>query len=90
MDHEFVVAVVVEAFEAGAVAADAVHARGGVAGELDPLRVERMELRMDHGARKGDDMPSGSIDPACGDAGPAIELDCGSQPVATGTQGDFT
>ena len=37
VDDEFVVAVLVEAFQAGAVAADAVHARRGVAGELDPL-----------------------------------------------------
>ena len=52
MDDELVVAVLVEAFQAGAVAPHTVHARRGIAGELDPFRLERMELRVDDGTRK--------------------------------------
>ena len=52
MNQEPVVDVLVEAFQAAAIAADAIHARRGVAGELDPFRFERMELWMDNLARK--------------------------------------
>ncbi len=45
VDDELVVAVLVEALQAGAVAAHAMHARRGIARELDPLGLERMELR---------------------------------------------
>ena len=44
MDHKLAVAVLVKTLQAGAVPPDAVHAGGRVARELDPLRIERMEL----------------------------------------------
>ena len=47
VDDEFVIVVLVEASETAAVSADAVHARRRVGGELDPIRIERPELRMD-------------------------------------------
>ena len=64
VNDELVVAVFVEALEAGAVAAHAVHARGGIAGEFDPLGLERMELRMDDGARERNDVPGGAVEAA--------------------------
>ena len=56
------VAVLVKAFETAAIAADAMHARGRVARELDPFRFQRMELWMDYGARKWNRIPGGSIE----------------------------
>ncbi len=60
--EELIVAVLVKAFEAATVAPDAVHARRRIAREFDPFRFQRMELRMNHGARKRDGMPAGSIE----------------------------
>jgi len=33
------------------------HARGGIAGELDPVRFERVKLRVNDGARERDEPP---------------------------------
>ena len=62
MHQELVVAVLVQAFQTGAVAPDAMHARRRVACELDPFRLERMELRMNHRAWKRNGMPAGSVE----------------------------
>jgi hypothetical protein len=61
VDDELVVAVLVEALESGAVAAHAMHARSGIAGELDPLGFERVELRVYDGARERNDVGGGSV-----------------------------
>src|SRR5262249_33237434 len=37
------------------------HARRRVAGKLDPLRIERMKLRMDHRSGKGNQAPSATV-----------------------------
>ena len=50
MHDELLVVVLVQALEPGAVAADPEHARRRIAGELDPVCVGRVELRMDHRA----------------------------------------
>src|ERR1035437_2218155 len=52
---ELVIAMLVEALQARAVAAHAVHARSGIAGERNPCRFQRVELRVDDGAREWDD-----------------------------------
>ena len=52
MHDELVVAVFVEALQARTVAAHAMHARRRIARELDPPGLQRMELRMNHGARE--------------------------------------
>ena len=81
---ELVVAVLVEALEAGAVAAHAMHARSGIAGELDPLRLERMKLRMDDGARKRNQRPEPAVDAAGDQAALRALLDRGGEPFAIG------
>jgi hypothetical protein len=44
--------------EAGPIASYAVHARGGSPENSDPLRLQRMELRRNHRARKRNRMPA--------------------------------
>src|SRR3954447_24992612 len=50
--EELIVPVLVQALESATVAPDPVHPRSRIARKLDPLRLERMELRMNHGARE--------------------------------------
>jgi len=65
MNDEFVVAVLMETFHAGTIAANAVHAGRGIACKLDPFWFKGMELRMDHGARKWNGVPARSIEASC-------------------------
>src|SRR5260370_16561443 len=51
---ELVIAVLVEALQARAVAAHAVHARRGIAGELDPAPLQWPKLRINSAARDRD------------------------------------
>src|SRR5437763_20621 len=51
----------VEALGTRAVAPDAVHTRSGIGGKLDPLRVSRVKLRMDNGARERNQMPVAAV-----------------------------
>lgn len=90
VDDEEVVGVVVEALEGGAVAADAVHAGGGVAGELDPFGFGGVELRMDDGAGEGDEGPVGAIGAADGEAGLGALFNGGDEPFAGGVEGGFS
>src|SRR5688572_11629696 len=48
--NELIVTVLIKTLEAGAIASYTVHARCRVAGELDPLVIQRMKLRMNHRA----------------------------------------
>ena len=82
VNQELVVAVLVQAFEAAAIAADAVHARRRVARELDPFRLQRMELRMNHGARKRDRMPAGSVEAPGNQAALRAGFEGGGEPLA--------
>src|SRR5690242_12380069 len=89
MHDELVVSVLVQAFEAGAIAADAVHARGWVACEFDPFGLERVELRMDDSARKRNGVPGRAVEAAGGQpAGAAVLKGCG-EPVAIAADGAF-
>ncbi|NUM89114.1 MAG: hypothetical protein HUU37_07920, partial [Bdellovibrionales bacterium] len=89
MDYELIVAVLVEAFEAAAVAADAMHARRRVAGEFDPFRVERVELRVDDRSRKWNHLPAAAVDAAGGDAGLAVLFNGRRKPLSAGAQRDL-
>jgi hypothetical protein len=91
---EFVVAVLVEALQGGAVAAHAMHARSGVTGKFDPLRLERVELRVDDGAGERDDGGCGSVkagdDEAAGGGGATSACKGSGEPAAIGTNGRLT
>ena len=89
VDDELVVGMEVEAFQARAVAADAVHAGGGVAGKLDPFGFGGVELGMDDGAGEGDEGPVGAIGAADGEAGLGSLFDGGDEPFAGGIEGGF-
>ena len=83
--QKLVVAVLVQALHAGAVAADAMHARRRVARELDPLRLERVKLRMDHGSRKRNLAPARTIEAAGHE--PALRVRACRPPSATRHRG---
>jgi len=86
---ELVVAVFVEALQARTVAAHAMHARRGIARELDPAGLERMELRMDHRARERNHRGRRPVEAA--DNQPSLRRAAGlpregrGQPAAIGT-----
>ena len=61
MHQELVVIVLIEALQAAAIAAHAVHARCRVAGKFDPFRIRRVKLWMDYGSRKWNDVPLAAI-----------------------------
>ena len=90
MDYELIVRVLVEALDAGTIAADAMHARGGIAGELDPLGFERVKLRMDDGARERNGMPVRAIEASSNKAGLVAAFVCRGEPFAIGADGTFT
>ncbi len=80
----------IEALEAGTITAHAVHARGWIAGEFDPFRLERMELRMDDGPRKRNQFPSGPHGTPGHQALLGALLDGCRDPFAGSVQGTFT
>src|ERR1700736_4428183 len=81
---------IVQAFETRAVAANSIHAWGGVAGEDEPFGIERVELRVYDRATKRDHVPTASVRAADRDSIPAILLDGGSEPFAVHAGRAFT
>ncbi len=61
MHHEFPVAMLMETLQASAIAADSKHSGRGVARKDQPFWIEGVELRVDHGPLKWNDMPARSI-----------------------------
>jgi hypothetical protein len=57
MNHETIVTVLKEAFKATAISTDSKHAGRRVSRELDPSAIQRMELRVNDGAREWDHTP---------------------------------
>src|SRR5262245_7531050 len=78
---ELVVSMFVETLEPGAVAPHAVHARRRIAGEFDPLRIERMKLRMNHRARERNQAPTTAITTADDNAAAVPLFHRGGQPL---------
>src|SRR5260221_3171496 len=90
MNHEFVVSMLVQAFQTGTVAAHTVHAWRRAAGKDQPFRIQRMKLRVDHSPIERNHMPAASIRaPGC-DSIPAILLHIGCQPFAIRAGRAFT
>ena len=89
MDNEFVVAVAVQAFQSGAIAADTVHARRGIARKLDPVAIERMKLGMDDGAGKRNFVPASAIEAAHRQAARGAALVGRGEPLAAAADGAF-
>src|ERR1035437_2284198 len=89
MNQKLVVPVLVEAFEAAAVASDAVHARGRIARELDPFGFERMELGRNDGARKRNRMPAGFVEASGDEAALSAGFKRGGEPFAIAADGAF-
>ena len=87
MNQELVVAVLVQAFQTAAIAADAVHARRRVAREFNPFRFQRVELRMNDGARKWNGMPAGSIEASGNQAALGAGFERGREPLAIAADG---
>src|SRR6185312_7388438 len=90
MDDEFIVTVLVQALKPRAVTPYTMHTRRGVPRELDPLRLQRMKLRMNDSTRKRDRAPSGPVVPPNRQAGFRAAFVRGSQPFAVRTDGTFT
>ena len=86
MHDELIIVVLVQALESRAVAANAVHARGRVACELDPLRLKGVKLRMNDGAREGNRTPASSIRPPHHEARFRAAFECGRDPLAVGRE----
>ncbi len=89
--HKLIVVVFVEAFEAGAVAAHAENARGGVACEFDPIVVYGMKLGMDDGSGEVEnDVASTAISGSDYHAIAFILFDGSNQPASIGAATAFT
>src|SRR5262249_33254169 len=90
MDQKLLVAVLVEAFDPFSVAPHAVHPWRRIARKLDPLRIERMKLRMNHCSRERDHAPLGSIGPPDHNTEGGAVLDCRCQPFAPAAKRAFS
>lgn len=62
------------------------HAGRGVSREFEPLRLQRVELGVNHGAWEGDDSPFAAVGAADGQAGLAVFADGGGQPFGRGIE----
>src|SRR5947207_3677654 len=82
MHDKFVVVVPVQAFKPRSIPAHAVHPGRGIAGKDEPLRIERMELGMNHGSLERDPMPTRTISSPDHDTAPRVLFDSRSQPLA--------
>ena len=72
-----------------AIAPHAMHARRRIAREFDPLRIQRMELRMNHRARKRHIVPAALPSKRPATRPHSSPLECRGQPFAIGADGAF-
>src|SRR5579872_1233183 len=86
VQNEFVIAVAVKAFHLGAIAANSEHARRRVGRKDQPLRFQRMKLRMDYGPLKGDYPPVAAVAPSGHQAVLAAVFDRGGDPFSLPAQ----
>src|SRR5262249_14185466 len=89
MYQELVITVLVKALHTGAVAPDSMHPRCGVACKLDPFGIERMKLRVNHGARKRNFAPARATHAAAGEAARRTLLKRSDQPLAIAADRGF-
>lgn len=90
VNDELLIGVLVQALDARAVPANAMHTRRGIGCEFDPLRFERVELRVDHGSREGNDVPLRAVEPAHDDSIPAFLANGCGDPLAVWRKRTFS
>jgi hypothetical protein len=89
VNDELIIAVLMQALHPRPIPPDAEHAGRRIACEQNPIRIDRVKLRMDHRAREGNHVPAGPIRAPGRNAVAAALLDGRRQPLPVRAQRAF-